>query len=883
MPPIEYHDSIIIGAGIAGINAAYRFQQAFPGKSYVVLEAREEIGGTWSLFQYPGIRSDSDLYTLSFPWDPWSEDVSIAKAESIMAYLRNVTKKHGLDPHFRFNHKVASADWDSSTQQWYLKLQVQGEEVFMVTKYLILGTGYYDAEHPYQAHIEGLERFKGDVLHPQFWPKNYDYSGKKIVIIGSGATAITMLPAMHEKAEHITMLQRSPGYIISLPQTDWMRRALRIMLPKTLAISIIRLRYIVSAYVIFILCKMFPMLSRRYIQRLAKKQLPKAYPVDPHFEPKYGPWDQRLCIAPDGDFYKCLGTGRASVTTSEIRAVTEDGITLTSGESLPADVIVTATGLRMRLLGHIEITLDGKGPVQVGDHFTWRGCMLQDIPNLFALNGYFLASYTLGIDNSCMLIMRILKEADHKDRGVVLPRVGNPASIKPRAAVPLTSGYVKRGLEAKATPKLGESAPWTSEWLWFTDWFRAREHATENDAWLIIDGVVWDVTGFAEEHPGGADIIITSFGKDASKAYNAVHSPKTALRYFGEDKIVGELASASSSESSSTKPDENSRKPDLRTLVNLHDIEKAALDCLPPLTRAQVSGGANDNRTTNANASSFQDILLRPRVLQSARGVDCSTRILGRRYPVPIFNAPASLAKLLHPDGELALARGLAAGGSTIVIPTMASFLPDEIVDALPKDHPFFFQLYMGTNRDMAKKLLESVMALKPEAIIVTVDLPVIGKRDDVKRLQMEGSPLSNDGRGNTKPVSNLAIDPNLSWRDIQWIREFTGLPVFVKGIQTAEDAQRALAEGCAGIYISNHGGRAVDTAQPAILTLMEINMRCPEVLERMDVFIDGGIRRGTDILKAICLGATAVCLGRPFLYALTYGQKGVEHALTRL
>lgn len=238
----------------------------------------------------------------------------------------------------------------------------------------------------------------------------------------------------------------------------------------------------------------------------------------------------------------------------------------------------------------------------------------------------------------------------------------------------------------------------------------------------------------------------------------------------------------------------------------------------------------------------------------------------------------------MHPDGEVAIARGLAAKGSTIIIPTMGSFLPEEIVAALPQGHPFLFQLYVGTNRESTKKLLQSVVALKAEAIIITVDLPVIGERDDVRRLQIQASPPNNNNNNNNKKLgksaSNLAIDPDLSWSDTHWIQKLTGLPIFVKGIQSAEDAKRALSESCAGIYISNHGGRAVDTAQPAILTLLEINIHCPEILERMDVFIDGGIRRGTDILKAICLGASAVCLGRPILHALTYGQDGIEHAL---
>lgn len=280
------------------------------------------------------------------------------------------------------------------------------------------------------------------------------------------------------------------------------------------------------------------------------------------------------------------------------------------------------------------------------------------------------------------------------------------------------------------------------------------------------------------------------------------------LGYFGPSRIVGRLDEAvdlaDPSSSHSQLITENKPMIDLRTLVSLHDIERVALEYLPPLTRAQISAGANDNRTTKANASSFQDIYFRPRVLCSSRSVDCKTRILGREYAILVFNAPASLARLVHPDGELAIARGLAAKGSTIINPTMGSFLPEEIVAALPLGHPLFFQLYVGTNRESTKRLLESVVALKAEAIIVTVDLPVIGKRDDVRRLQIQASPPKN--KGTSKSASNLAIDPDLSWPDIHWIRKITGLPVFVKGIQSVEDAKRALSEACAGIYISNHG-----------------------------------------------------------------------------
>ncbi|KAF9869924.1 hypothetical protein CkaCkLH20_12533 [Colletotrichum karsti] len=363
----ESYDAIIVGAGIAGINAAYRFQEAFPLKPYAILESRNELGGTWSIFQYPGIRSDSDLYTLSFGWDPWSEADSIAPVQRIMSYLWRITRKHGIEPHIKFNRKVLSANWDSHEHRWTLQVNADGYVKSMTATYLYMGTGYYDGTNPYEAHIQGIERFRGAILHPQFWPKDYDYSGQKVVIIGSGATAVTMLPAMHEKAEKVTMLQRSPGYVLSLPQKDWMRTLTRLLFPRFIANALIRFRYIASAYAIFILCKMFPAAVRKYVQAEARSQLPEDFPVEKHFAPKYNPWDQRFCIAPDGDFYKCLGTNKAAVVTDEIQTVTEDGILLRSGSHIPADLIVTATGLRVRFLGNINITIDGGQPVRISE------------------------------------------------------------------------------------------------------------------------------------------------------------------------------------------------------------------------------------------------------------------------------------------------------------------------------------------------------------------------------------------------------------------------------------------------------------------------------------------------------------------------------------
>ena len=421
-----------------------------------------------------------------------------------------------------------------------------------------------------------------------------------------------------------------------------------------------------------------------------------------------------------------------------------------------------------------------------------------------------------------------------------------------------------------------------------------NSHLTDDDAWMVIDGVVWNISGFALIHPGGEQIIQNNYGKDASKVYNDVHGPGLILKELGEENRVGELDESTvpgddvvQHEASS---EDHDRRPPLNTILNLYDFEDVAREALSAKAWAYASGAANDSLTLAANIDWYRKIFFRPRVLTGVKAVDVSTSILGQKFDVPFFNSPVSLLKLAHPDGEVAIAKATSAMGSTIICPTLASFSIDEMVGALPKGHPFFFQLYVHQNRSLTRKLLESVCALKPQAIIVTVDLPVLGKREANERHEIrvaqEASAETSAAapkRGNSGQqqarAANAAIDPDLKWEDVDWIRDFTGIPVFVKGIQCAADALQAYQHGCAGIYISNHGGRAVDTAPPSILTLMEIQAACPEVLDKMEVFIDGGIRRGTDILKAICLGASAVCLGRPFFYALAYGQEGVERA----
>ena len=425
------------------------------------------------------------------------------------------------------------------------------------------------------------------------------------------------------------------------------------------------------------------------------------------------------------------------------------------------------------------------------------------------------------------------------------------------------------------------------------------KHDQPNDAWVAINGTIWDVTEFARKHPGGAEIILQYLGRDASHAYNEVHGPKVAAKNLDVSMNKGQIDESTVNDKwlqkqpdkAETDTPSDDERPPLDAIINLYDFEDAARKHLSKKSWAFYSAAANDCLTRDANVDWYRKLLFRPRVMVGVKNVSTSATVMGHKFDVPIFSSPAALAKLSHPEGELAMARGLAAKGATIIACNNASFSYPEIVDAVPKGYPTFYQLYVNKDRKITEKLVREMSKHNPRAIMVTVDLPVVGKREDDERIKIE-STYKTEKHSQTQKVqrdkkgSGLAratgsfIDPDLNWNDIKWLKTLTDAPIFLKGIQCAADARKALEYGCAGIYISNHGGRAVDTAQPSILTLMEINANCPEVLEQMEVFVDGGIRRGTDVLKAFCLGASAVCLGRPFLYAVCYGQEGVEQCI---
>ena len=427
------------------------------------------------------------------------------------------------------------------------------------------------------------------------------------------------------------------------------------------------------------------------------------------------------------------------------------------------------------------------------------------------------------------------------------------------------------------------------------------QHSSPSDAWVSINGVIYDVTEFAPKHPGGAQIIHQYIGQDSSQAYNEVHGPSLADRYLGATHKIGVLDEATITEEwkakqasnveSSTPKSAEDRLP-LEAILNTYDFEESAKKTLSAKTWAYISGAANDSITLEKSVDWWRRIWFRPRVLVGVKNVDTSTTILGQRYSVPLFNSPAGLAKLAHEEGECAMARACIAKGTSFIVCNTASYTYREIMDAVPNGSRLFYQLYFNKDRAATEKLVREVASQKPRAICVTVDLPVVGKREADERIKLDAASVagkmhdqgeySSDkkGAGLARSTGSF-IDPDLTWSDVLWLRKIApGVPLFVKGIQSAADARKALEFGLEGIYISNHGGRAVDTAQPALLTLLEIQANCPEVLEKMEVLIDGGIRRGTDILKAICLGASGVCLGRPFHYATAYGQDGVERLI---
>ncbi|MBP6013831.1 MAG: NAD(P)/FAD-dependent oxidoreductase [Alphaproteobacteria bacterium] len=478
---MEHFDVLIIGAGISGIDAGYHLNKFAPKKSYVILENRERIGGTWDLFRYPGIRSDSDMLTMGYHFKPWTHESTISPGDKIRDYVTETARENGIDKHIRFRHNVKSVSWDSKTARWTVegtRRDASGKEtpVTLTANFLFSCAGYYRYSEGYTPEFKGRENFKGTIIHPQRWPENFDYRAKRVVIIGSGATAVTLLPNMAKSAAHVTMLQRSPTYYVSRPEKDKMANTLRKFLPASWAYMIPRWRNIVLQRFFFGLARKKPQQTAERLIKGVSDLLPKDYDVKTHFTPSYNPWDQRVCLVPDADMFNAISEGKASVVTDHIESFTAKGIKLKSGKELEADVIVTATGLHVQMLGGAQITVDG-APVDPGKSFAYKGMMLSNVPNLAFVFGYTNASWTLRADLVCEWVTRVLNKMDEKGTPIVTARPTDP-NMKADPMLDFSSGYVQRALAV--TPKQGPEAPWRQNQNYFTDLKEMRKAPIED-------------------------------------------------------------------------------------------------------------------------------------------------------------------------------------------------------------------------------------------------------------------------------------------------------------------------------------------------------------------------------------------------------------------
>ena len=452
----EFSDVLIIGAGFSGIGAAYRIREKNPGLSYTILERRARLGGTWDLFRYPGIRSDSDIFTLCFPWEPWTRPEMIADGDHIWQYIADTARKHGIDQHIRFNTKVVSADWDSTTDTWTVQTEHDGRAKTYRTRFLFFGTGYYNYDEPYAPTFPGIETFNGEVVHPQHWPESLDYTGKRIVVIGSGATAVSMIPSLTDKAAHVTMLQRTPSYMISAIRVEPTANAIRKVLPLRVAHWIVRWRNALLGSLVWFIARKAPEFSKRRLRSIAEANLPAGYDIDTHFKPPYNPWDQRLCFILGADLYRAISAGDVEMVTDHIDRVDATGIVLRSGRHLDADVIITATGIQLQAFGGITVSVDGE-KVNPHDRFLFRRHLLEDVPNAAWCMGYTNASWTLGADLTARWVAKLLAYMDSHGYTHAFPHLGN-VHMPEQPAFNLQSGYVLRSLDV--LPKSGTRRPW---------------------------------------------------------------------------------------------------------------------------------------------------------------------------------------------------------------------------------------------------------------------------------------------------------------------------------------------------------------------------------------------------------------------------------------
>ena len=455
----DHVDLLIIGAGISGIGAAWYLQDRHPQRSYRIIEARDDLGGTWDLFRYPGIRSDSDLHTFGYAFKPWTDDDAIADGDAIKAYLRETVQEAGIDQHIRFGHKVLSAEWSTPDACWTVTIErtADGEVSTTRCRWLFNAAGYYRYDQGHRPTFPGEDDFEGTLVHPQHWPEDLDHSGKRVVVIGSGATAVTLIPAMATDAEHVTMLQRSPSYVMPVPKQDPIANVLKRVLPGRMAYDLTRRKNIAQQRLVYRFCQAQPDMARWLIRRVNAAMLPDDVDVDTHFNPAYDPWDQRLCAVPNADLFRAIRRGDASVVTDHIDTFTPDGIRLRSGEELPADIIVTATGLQLQVFGGIDLRVDG-APVAVNERVVYRGMMLSGVPNMAFAIGYVNASWTLKVDLVCEHLCRLLTHMDTEGHTMARPELPAAEAAASAPLLDFAAGYVQRS--AHLMPRQGQGRDW---------------------------------------------------------------------------------------------------------------------------------------------------------------------------------------------------------------------------------------------------------------------------------------------------------------------------------------------------------------------------------------------------------------------------------------
>ena len=469
-------DVLIVGAGISGINAACRLTDSLPNLTYTILEGRSSLGGTWDLFKYPGIRSDSDLHTFGYAFKAW-RGPAIARAPEILKYLNDVADEYGVPSHTYFNTKVQQASWNSQEKLWTIRAKdaLTGETSLYSARFYFNCCGYYDYDQPLQTEIAGINDFTGTVVHPQFWNlTEQDYKDKTVAVIGSGATAITLLPALAAKTKHVTLVQRSPSYILATTPTDPIADFVQSVLPESWASFVVRQKNVMRTYAAYHIARTFPSFAKKLITAGVAKLLPKHIPVEPHFTPKYNPWDQRVCLSPDGDFFQALRDGHASVATGNIETIEKDKIKLDSGDTVQADIIVTATGLKLQAGGGIQVFVDGK-LLQINEKFVWRGCMVEGVPNFAFAMGFTNAAWTLGSDCTAQLVTRLISHLNKTGQKVATPEVLHRDQLVEGDIMDLASTYVAKG--RGALPKVATTGPWKKRTNYWIDLWKAK-HAS---------------------------------------------------------------------------------------------------------------------------------------------------------------------------------------------------------------------------------------------------------------------------------------------------------------------------------------------------------------------------------------------------------------------